>query len=71
MHDNEREAGWNFVYFWICKIWDLHGGNYEEYSLLEYKNPVRTSREAYYFSAIDSSRLVLCKVSGSRCGDYE
>jgi hypothetical protein len=26
----------------ICKIEGIHGGAYEEYRLLEYKNPVRT-----------------------------
>jgi hypothetical protein len=29
----------------LCKIWGLHSGDYEEYRLLGYKNPVRTSRE--------------------------
>jgi hypothetical protein len=29
----------------------LHGGNYEECRLLEYKNPVRSSQETHYVSA--------------------
>jgi hypothetical protein len=27
----------------LCKVWGLHSGVYEEWRLLEYKNPVRTS----------------------------
>jgi hypothetical protein len=34
----------------------------EECRLLGYKNPVRTSQETHYVSAIESSRLLLCKI---------
>jgi hypothetical protein len=40
----------------------LHGGDYEEYRLLGYKNPVRTSQEAHYVSNTESSHLMLCKI---------
>jgi hypothetical protein len=30
--------------------------------LLGYKNPVHTSQETHYFSATDSSLLMLCKI---------
>jgi hypothetical protein len=29
----------------ICKIWGVHGSDYEECRLMGYKNPVRTSQE--------------------------
>jgi hypothetical protein len=35
---------------------------HEECRLLGYKNPVRTSQETHYFSATESSRLILCKI---------
>jgi hypothetical protein len=31
----------------IRKIWGLHGDDYEEYRLLGYRNPVRTSQETH------------------------
>jgi hypothetical protein len=40
----------------------FHGGDYEECRLLGYKNPVRTSQETHYFSATESSQLMLCKI---------
>jgi hypothetical protein len=55
----------------VCKIWGLHGGDYEECRLLGYINPVRTSQEKHYFSAIESSRLMLCKIWGFHGGDSE
>jgi hypothetical protein len=45
-----------------CKISGFHGGHYEEWRLLGYKNPVRTSQETHYFSATKSSQLMLCKI---------
>jgi hypothetical protein len=42
-----------------CKI---HDCDYEEFLLLEYKNPVRTSQETHYLSVTESSRLMLCKI---------
>jgi hypothetical protein len=39
----------------------FHGGDYEECRLLGYKRPVRTSQEKHYVSAVDLSRLMLCK----------
>jgi hypothetical protein len=55
----------------LCKIWDLHGGDYEECGLLGYKNPVRTSQETHYFCTTEPSQLMLCKISGIHGGDYE
>jgi hypothetical protein len=46
------------------------GGDYEEFRLLGYKIPVRTSQETHYFSAAEPSRLILCKISGFRGGNY-
>jgi hypothetical protein len=43
----------------------------EEWRLLGYKNPVRTSQETYYVSATEFSQLMLCKISGLHGGDYE
>jgi hypothetical protein len=54
----------------ICKIWGFHGGDYEVFRLLGYKNPVRTSQETQY-SATESSQLILCKIWGFHGGDYE
>jgi hypothetical protein len=34
------------------------------------KNPVRTSQETHYISAIEPNRLILCKISGVHGGDY-
>jgi hypothetical protein len=36
-----------------------------------YKNPVLSSHETYYASAIEPSRLLLCKISVFHSGDYE
>jgi hypothetical protein len=44
---------------------------YEEWRLLGYKNPVRTSQETHYVSATEYSRLMLCKIWGFDGGDYE
>jgi hypothetical protein len=54
-----------------CKIWGLHGGDYEECRLLGYKNPVRTSQATHYVSTTEHSRLTLCKIWGFHGGDYE
>jgi hypothetical protein len=43
----------------------------EECRLLEYKTPVCTSQETHYFSATESSQLMLCKIWGFHGGDYE
>jgi hypothetical protein len=55
----------------LCKIWGFHGSDYEEYRLLGYKNPVRTSQETNYVSATEPSRLMLYKIWGFHGGDYE
>jgi hypothetical protein len=39
--------------------------------LLGYKNPVPTSQETHYVPAIETSRLMLCRVTVFHCGDYE
>jgi hypothetical protein len=54
-----------------CKIWGFHCGDFEEHSLLGYKNPVFTSQETHYVSATDPSQLILCKIWGFLGGDYE
>jgi hypothetical protein len=56
---------------WLCKIWGFHGCDYEEWRLLGYKNPVRTSQETHYVSATEYSRIMLCKICGYHGGDYE
>jgi hypothetical protein len=48
----------------LCKISGFHRGDYEQFSLLGYKNPARTSQETHYVSATEPSRLMLCKISG-------
>jgi hypothetical protein len=55
----------------LCKIWCLHGGHYEACCLVGYNNPVRTSQETHYFSATESSLLMLCKIWGFHGGHYE
>jgi hypothetical protein len=55
----------------LCKIWRFHGSDYEEFRLLEYKNPVLTSQETHYVSAAELSRLMLCKIWGFHGSDYE
>jgi hypothetical protein len=54
----------------IFKIWGFHGGDYEKYLLLGYKNPVRTSQETQYVSATEPSRLMLFKIWGFHGDDY-
>jgi hypothetical protein len=46
-------------------------GDYEEWRLLGYKSPVRTSQETHYVPATELSQLMLCKISGFHGGDYE
>jgi hypothetical protein len=46
----------------LCKILSFHGGNYEEWRLLAYKIPVRTSQETHYIPATEPSQLMLCKI---------
>jgi hypothetical protein len=45
-----------------CKIRGFHSGDCEEWRLLGYKNPVRTSQETHYISATEPSQLMLCKI---------
>jgi hypothetical protein len=54
-----------------CKIWRIHGGDYEECRLLRYKSPVHTSQETHYFPATEPSRLMLYNSWGSYGGYYE
>jgi hypothetical protein len=42
----------------LCKIWDFHGGGYEEWRLLGYKNSVHTSQQTHYLSRMVSSGLL-------------
>jgi hypothetical protein len=55
----------------ICKIWGFHGSDYEEWRLLGYKTPVRTSQETHYVSTTEFSPLMLCKIWGFHGSDYE
>jgi hypothetical protein len=66
-----REETFNFRHFESCKTWGFPGGGYEECRLLGYKIPVRTSQETHYFSATESSQLMLCKTWGFHGSDYE
>jgi hypothetical protein len=54
-----------------CKIWALHGGDYEEWRHLGHKTSDRTSQEKRYVSATVSSRLMLYKIWDLHCCDYE
>jgi hypothetical protein len=55
----------------VCKIWDFQGVDNKERFLLGYKNPVRTSQETRYISAIEPTRLMLRKAWGFHFGNYE
>jgi hypothetical protein len=55
----------------LHKMWGFHGSDYEEFRLLGYKNPVRTSQETHYVSATESSQLMLRKIWGFHGSDYE
>jgi hypothetical protein len=55
----------------LCKICNFHVGDYEEWRLLGYENPVRTSQETHYVSATESSQLMLRKICNFHVGDYE
>jgi hypothetical protein len=46
----------------VCNISCFHGGDYEEWGLLGYKNPVRTSQKTLYISAREPSQLMLNKI---------
>jgi hypothetical protein len=48
----------------LCKIWGFHSGHYEEFRLLGYKSPVRTSQQTHCVSATGPSRLMQCKIWG-------
>jgi hypothetical protein len=52
-------------------VWGFHGGDYEEWCLLRYKNPVRTSQGTNHVCLTERSRLMLCKIWGFHGGDYE
>jgi hypothetical protein len=52
------------------KIWGYRG-DYEEYRLLAYTNPVLTSQETHHISATEASLLMLCKILGFHGGDCE
>jgi hypothetical protein len=53
------------------KIRGFHGSDYEEWRILVYKNPVRTSQEKLYVSATESSLLMPYKMWGFHGGDYK
>jgi hypothetical protein len=46
----------------VTKILSNDGGDYEEFRLLGYKNPVRISLETHYISATEPSRLFQCTI---------
>jgi hypothetical protein len=47
---------------WVVVRDTTAGGNRIYLRLLGYKNPVCTSQETHYVSAIEPSRLMLCKI---------
>jgi hypothetical protein len=51
--------------FWI---WSFHGGDYEEFRLLGYKIPVRTSQETLHlrYRALPVNNIVTCLTEGRR-----
>jgi hypothetical protein len=55
----------------ICKVWGYRRIDYEEFLLLGYKLPVRTSQETHYVSATETSLLMICKIWGFHGVDYE
>jgi hypothetical protein len=57
--------------FYFSKIWGFHGSDYEEWRLLGYKTPVRTSQETHYVSATQLSQLMLRKIWGFHGDEYE
>jgi hypothetical protein len=67
IHSSHRKCLWTHLF----KIWGFHDGDYEEWCLLGYKNPFRTSQETHYVSTTESSQLMLCKIWGFHDGDYE
>jgi hypothetical protein len=59
---NKRKEGRKHGSDRTCKTRGFHGGYYAERRLLGYKNPVRTSQETYYISAIKPSPLIQCQI---------
>jgi hypothetical protein len=55
----------------LCKIWGIHGSDYEECPLLGYRTPVCTSQETRYVSTTQASQLMLCNIWGIHGTDYE
>jgi hypothetical protein len=53
------------------KIWNFQCGDHKQCLLLGYKNLVHTSQGTHYISIREPSLLILCKVCGFHCGDYE
>jgi hypothetical protein len=47
---------------YTCKTSGFRGGDYEEFRLLGYENPVRTPQVTHYICATERSRLMLCKI---------
>jgi hypothetical protein len=72
---NISEDGRRLVLHWtscyLCKIWGFDSFDYEEWCLLGYKNPVRTSQKTHYVFATESSQLMLCKIWSFHGGYYE
>jgi hypothetical protein len=56
---------------WIYKIWGSHGGGFEEWRLLGYRNPVRSYQETHYLFTTEPTQLMLCKIWGFHGGNYE
>jgi copper(I)-binding protein len=49
----------------------INTSTHEEFRLLGYKSPVRTSQETHYVSTTESSQLMLCKIWDIHGSDYE
>jgi hypothetical protein len=59
------------IYFKRSTIWGFHGCDYEEWSLLGYNRPVRTSQETHYMSPSERSLIMPCKIWGFHGCDYK
>jgi hypothetical protein len=51
-----------WVRYFVCKSGGYHSSGYEEFRLLGYKTPFRTSQETHYFYVTELSQLMLCKI---------
>jgi hypothetical protein len=57
----------SYCYINVCRF---DGSDYKECRILGYKNPFLTLKKTYYFSASESSRLMLCRIWIFHGDDY-